>query len=117
MDNGNGCGTTDTLLVRVTDMNTPGHDPDIIVPTAFTPNGDGHNDLLTPIPVNLDHIALFRIFNRWGNVVFECFTAGKGWDGSFKGKPAPTETFTWIAEGVDHLGHSLRKQGVVTLIR
>ena len=112
-----GCGTTDTLLVKVTDMNVPGHEPDILVPNAFTPNGDGRNDLLTPIPVNLDHLVYFRIFNRWGNIVFESTAFGSGWDGIFRGMPAPTESFIWIAEGVDRNGKHLHRKGTVTLIR
>lgn len=112
-----GCGTTDTLLVKVTDMNTPGHEPDIIVPNAFTPNGDGRNDLLSPVPVNLDHLVYFRVFNRWGNLVYECNSSGKGWDGSYHNMPAPSESFTWIAEGVDKNGRTIRRKGLVTVIR
>lgn len=117
MRKNSGCGTTDTLLVKVTDMNTPGHEPDILVPNAFTPNGDGRNDLLSPVPVNLDHLVYFRVFNRWGNLVYECTTAGKGWDGTFKNMPVPTESFSWIAEGVDRNGQRVRRKGMVTLIR
>src|SRR5690606_6725732 len=68
-----GCITVDTQLVRVFKQD------DIHVPKAFTPNGDGKNDVLKPILVGVRELSYFRIYNRWGNLLFETRDANKGW--------------------------------------
>ena len=60
--------------------------PQVFVPTAFTPDGDGRNDIFRPIAVGITRIEYFRVFNRWGEQVFATTSNGKGWDGKIGGK-------------------------------
>jgi gliding motility-associated-like protein len=91
--------------------------PDIYVPTAFSPNGDGKNDLLKALPVGIRTFKQFAIFNRWGERIFHTVNSSIGWDGSIKGLRPETTTFVWIAEGVDEKGNVIFRRGVVTLVR
>jgi gliding motility-associated-like protein len=91
--------------------------PQIFVPTAFTPNGDGVNDVFRPIGVGIKSIEYFRVFNRWGQLVFSTTVNGQGWDGSIGGKPQSTNTFVWIVKGIDYLDKPFVRKGTVTLIR
>jgi gliding motility-associated-like protein len=92
-------------------------DPQIFVPTAFTPNGDGKNDVFRPIGVGIKNMEYFRVYNRWGQMVFSTTTNGQGWDGNIEGKPQATNTFVWIVKGIDYLDKPFFKKGSVTLIR
>ena len=56
----------------------------IYVPNAFTPNKDGLNDLLKPFMIGIRELKYFRIFNRWGQLVFETQDPNNGWDGRIK---------------------------------
>jgi gliding motility-associated-like protein len=109
----NGCTVTDTLLVKVAD------DTRIHVPKAFTPNGDGQNDRLFPILVGVDQLRFFRVYNRWGNLVYETRQSGMlgGWDGTYKGQPQAMDTFVWVAEGVDANGKTIKASGKSLLLR
>ncbi len=109
---GPGCFALDTVKIRVF-LTTP----NIFVPTAFTPNGDRLNDRLTPIPVGISDFEFFRIFNRWGQLVFSTQRIGEGWDGVFRGIPQGNETFSWQVRGRDYLGNTLFRKGTSTLIR
>jgi gliding motility-associated-like protein len=106
-----GCITTDTLLVQVLNKT------EVFVPKAFTPNRNGVNDLLRPITVNIPLINYFKIYNRWGQLVFETRTQGDGWNGLYKGAAQPTETYTWIFEGKDSDGNLIKANGKTILIR
>ena len=91
--------------------------PQIFVPTAFTPNRDGKNDLFRPIAVGISKIEYFRVFNRWGELVFSTTTNEMGWDGRIKGKDQATGTFVWVVKAVDYTGKEFFAKGTVTLIR
>jgi gliding motility-associated-like protein len=107
-----GCVGFDTLNVRV--FRTA---PDIFVPTAFTPNGDGLNDLLVPLPVGISEYEYFRVYNRYGQLVFSTTEVGKGWDGKISGKDQGSDTFAWYVRGRDYTGKVIFKKGISTLIR
>jgi gliding motility-associated-like protein len=107
-------GCSDSDYVKVTVFKTS---PDIFVPTAFSPNGDGRNDLFRPIPVGIKRLDFFRVFNRWGQLVFASDSPFKGWDGSFGGRPQGNDTFIWVAQGTDFTGKVIYKKGSVTLTR
>jgi gliding motility-associated-like protein len=107
-----GCFAFDTLNVRVFKT-----DPDIFVPTAFTPNGDGLNDLLLPIPAGISQYEYFRVYNRYGQLVFSTTEVGKGWDGKIAGKEQGSDSFAWYVKGRDYTGKTIFKKGVSTLIR
>jgi gliding motility-associated-like protein len=106
-----GCITTDTLLVRFF------KNDDVFVPSAFTPDGDGHNDYLKVIMVQASQLRSLRVFNRWGNLVFETNDPSKGWDGNWKGEKQRGETYLWYCEAIGHDGKIIKKSGNVTLIR
>jgi gliding motility-associated-like protein len=110
--NDNGCYAIDTVDIRVFKT-----DPDIFVPTAFTPNGDKLNDILTPIPVGISQFQFFRLYNRWGQLVFGTTEVGVGWDGSLKGREQASDTYVWHVRGVDFTGRAIDKKGTTSLIR
>lgn len=91
--------------------------PQIFVPAAFTPNGDGENDIFRPIGVGIKKIEYFRVYNRWGQLVFSTTVNGRGWDGKIDGKLQSTNTYVWIVKGVDYLDKTFLEKGTVTLIR
>jgi gliding motility-associated-like protein len=92
-------------------------DPRVFVPTAFTPNGDGKNDVFRPIAVGMTQIQFFRVFNRWGEKVFETTQNEDGWDGRIGGKLQASGTFVWVVKGIDFNGKEFFAKGTVTLIR
>jgi gliding motility-associated-like protein len=89
-------------------------------PNAFTPNGDGANDVFKPV---FDCPALtmhFLIYNRWGNVVFETNDPSGGWDGKTMGKDAPSDVYVWTLEYVvvfNGTQQKINEKGDVTLLR
>lgn len=94
----------------------------IYVPTGFSPNLDGRNDRLTVHGVNGTNILSFKIFDRWGELVFsnDGFAANDeaaGWDGTFKGQPFSTAVFAWIVEVQYEDGVTEVVNGHTTLIR
>lgn len=109
--NVSGCLTVDTQLVRVL------REPDIKVPTAFSPNGDGHNDLLEIFLVGIHKFKRFMVFNRWGQLMFQTTDPRQLWDGKFQGRIQPVETYVWLAEGEDVDGIGVFKRGQTILLR
>jgi gliding motility-associated-like protein len=110
----NEAGCVDSAYVTVKVFRT---NPQIFVPSAFTPNGDGKNDYVRPIPVGISHMDYFRIYNRWGQLVFSSTDTERGWDGKIGGKEQPSGTFVWIVRGSDFTGKVVFAKGTVTLIR
>jgi gliding motility-associated-like protein len=106
-----GCEATDDIKIKVFAQ------ADLLVPSAFTPNGDGLNDVLKVIPVGIKELKFFNVYNRWGELVFTTKDYNKGWDGKVFGKPQSTFTFVWAAEGIDYKGNIIMRKGIVTLIR
>jgi gliding motility-associated-like protein len=91
----------------------------IYVPSAFTPNGDGKNDILEPLGNPLGKVVrfVFRVYNRSGQVVFESRTPGKGWDGKYKGIQQPSATYVWVFQGTATDGKPVNYKGTTVLIR
>lgn len=106
-----GCESFDTISIKIY------KGPDIYVPTGFTPNGDGRNDVLKPIAVGISRFEFFVVFNRYGEQVFKSTNAGKGWDGRIKGQEQQTGSFVWMVSGIDFRGNKIFKKGTVLLIR
>jgi gliding motility-associated-like protein len=108
----NGCAAEDSVRIIVVEP------PAVIIPNAFTPNGDGLNDILRPVSLldGGDRVD-FRITNRWGETVFATNQAGAGWDGTFMGKPQEMGTYLYIFVGTDRKGEPFTLTGTVTLIR
>jgi len=108
---GHACITTDTLLMQV--LKNPGY----YLPSAFTPNGDGLNDIIKPYLVGMKELKSFSIFNRWGNLIFFSKKEGEGWDGKFKGIDQPTGAYVWILEFYNIDNVLVKEKGTITLIR
>jgi gliding motility-associated-like protein len=106
-----GCVVVDKVKVRV--FNNAG----VYVPTAFTPNGDGNNDVLRVISPGIQSLQYFRVFNRWGQMIFETAEKGKGWDGRFKGVQQPQDTYVWLLMAAEKNGRELSQKGFVVLVR
>lgn len=91
--------------------------PDIYVPTGFTPNYDGKNDKFTPIPVGIKSYNYFRVFNRWGQIIFSTNRQNEGWDGKLGSRDQPAGVYVWMIEGVTKDNRVITKKGTVLLIR
>lgn len=111
-----GCQGEDFISIRF------GNNTNFQVPTAFTPNGDGENDILTAFGARIALVKTFKVFNRWGELVYEGFDLpindrSVGWDGVKNGKVSPPGLYYWSAE-VEYLnGQTEIFMGNTTLIR
>lgn len=105
------CVTTDTMLVQV--LKKPG----FYLPTAFTPNGDGLNDIVKPYLVGMKGLKSFSIFNRWGDRLFYSTTYGEGWNGKYKGVMQNPGVYVWILEFFDSADKPVVEKGTITIIR
>jgi gliding motility-associated-like protein len=106
-----GCVITDTLLVRMFTQR------EIYLPTTFSPNGDGANDVLIPRLVGIADLIYFRVYDRWGQLMYQTTQENQGWDGIYKGVKQPMETYAWMAEGKDIDGNIIKRSGTVILLR
>lgn len=106
----NGCIAFDSVLIAVIPT------VQVVVPTGFTPNGDGQNDLFGPGYVKGVSIQSIRIFDRWGKEVFVGQSAADYWDGTVAGQPAPMGVYVWIITGTTADGVPFQRQGNVTLL-
>ncbi len=86
------------------------------LPTAFSPNGDGANEMLLLKGTNIKEMLL-RVYNRWGQIVFETQDRNIGWDGKYRGQDAPAEAYAYVLSGVFTNGQVFQKEGNITLLR
>ncbi|HEV7782584.1 MAG TPA: PKD domain-containing protein [Chitinophagaceae bacterium] len=107
-------GCADSAFVKVTVFKTK---PYIFVPTAFTPNNDGKNDIIAPICAGILRMNYFSIYNRWGQLVFTTTSDRAGWDGRINGKTQDTGVYVWMVSAIDYLGVPIFLKGTVALIR
>lgn len=105
-----GCYALDTINIKVFKTG-----PDIFVPNAFVPSG--RNRILRPIPVGIAKLEYFRVYNRWGQLVFETKNPIHGWDGRLAGNLQPNGTYAWVARGIDYTGAVVIRKGTAVLIR
>lgn len=110
----NSTGCSDSAFVNIKVYKTL---PSVFVPTAFTPNGDGRNDILKPIMAGMQRLETFSIYNRQGQLVYTTAIEGKGWDGRVAGVLQASSTFVWIIKAIDYNGLPYLNKGTVTLIR
>ncbi|HUC79370.1 MAG TPA: gliding motility-associated C-terminal domain-containing protein, partial [Flavisolibacter sp.] len=106
-----GCITVDTLQVKAAKR------ADIFVPTGFTPNSDGRNDVLRPVTMGIKELKYFKVFNRWGQLLFETRNQNQGWDGRIQGNQVATGVVVWVAEGIGADGRQYTRKGTTVLIR
>lgn len=114
----NGCKATDEVTLKIACDQS-----NLLLPAAFSPNGDGLNEYFYPITRGYKTITKMLVMNRSGNLVFERkqFQPNQpnlGWDGSFKGESNQgPQTFTWIIEAECEAGEKIYRQGTVVLLR
>ena len=86
------------------------------MPNAFTP-GNGVNSVFKINMLGQAQLNYFRVFNRWGNLVFETKDINEGWDGAYKGQPQPFGVFIYEVQAVTESGKIITKRGNITLLR
>jgi len=106
-----GCSGAGSIVIAVVGSSN------IVVPNAFTPNGDGHNDVLKVDAIGIRDFKYFSVFNRWGQEVFTTSNQGIGWDGMRGGQVQPPGVYVWAAMGLDFSGRTVLRKGTVILIR
>jgi gliding motility-associated-like protein len=106
-----GCTGYDSVFVKVYDGIT------YYIPNAFSPNGDGRNDIFKPLAVGIISTEYFRIFNRYGQIVFETTQWNKGWDGIYKGVKQAIGNYVWVIKGKGSNGKIIEMKGNVVLVR
>lgn len=112
-----GCRSTDTVTVFVLCDNSQ-----VFIPNTFSPNGDGQNEIFFPRGHGLKEIASLRIYNRWGELIFEkkhilLNDEANGWDGRYKGQELSPDVFVYIIEGICESGDPIHWKGDLTLLR
>lgn len=112
----NGCSNTASILVYVICKNA-----NLFIPNTFSPNGDGSNDVFYPRGTGLQRVKLLRIFDRWGEVVFENkdFPVNdplSGWDGTFKGRKPQPDVYIYQIEVFCDNGEIIKLAGNISLI-
>ncbi len=112
-----GCKAKDSVKILLYCDNSQ-----VFIPNAFTPNGDGENDVFYPRGMGLKAIKTFRIYNRWGELLFEragikLNDAQNAWDGSYKGGDPKPDVYVYIMEAVCYTGEDITIKGDVTIIR
>ncbi len=107
-----GCSKMDTVTVFV-EMDCSGG---VFLPNAFSPNGDGQNDVLY-VRGSCIQFMEFSVFNRWGELVFRTNDPAIGWDGNWRGTPCENAVFTYVIKGTLFDGTEIDKKGNVSLIK
>ena len=105
-----GCPQIDSFHVTVVEQ-------DVFVPSAFSPNGDGINDIFHVTARKLITLQEFKIMNRWGQQIFETRDISKGWDGNFKGKMQDPGVYYYMIKVASPTGKTQFLKGDITLIR
>jgi gliding motility-associated-like protein len=108
------CSVSDTVQVRVYEIIC--EDPYVFIPNAFTPNGDNNNDVLYVRGIWIEKM-IFRIFDRWGEMVFESEDVNKGWDGTFRGKKLDPDVYDFYLDVTCIGGLKSITKGNVTLMK
>lgn len=108
-----GCISNDSVLVRVFDDNLV----DIFVPKTFSPNGDGINDKLYPYLTGVKTFKYFKVFNRFGKLMYESRNPDEGWDGTVSGTQQPMAIYIWVAMGIGLDGNPVERKGEILLLR
>jgi gliding motility-associated-like protein len=112
-----GCKSTDVVIVHVLCDKSQ-----LFIPNSFSPNADGQNDVFYPRGEGLKTVSSLRVYNRWGEIVFEKTNidlndASAGWDGTYKGAQLSPDVFVYVIDGMCEGGEPISWKGDVTLIR
>jgi gliding motility-associated-like protein len=112
-----GCPASDSVTIYIFCDNSQ-----VFIPNSFTPNGDGQNDVFYPRGMGLKSIKTFRIYNRWGELLFEkeginLNDASVGWDGFYSGGSPRPDVYVYLLEATCYTGETIFIKGDVTIIR
>lgn len=112
-----GCPNSDTVVINVYCDKSQ-----IFLPNTFTPNGDGQNDVFYPRGRGISIVKSFRIYNRWGQLLFErnniqLNDAANAWDGYYNGDYARPDVYVYVIDAVCNAGDNVNLKGDVTIIR
>ncbi len=107
-----GCFGNDSIKIYIFETK-----PEIFVPTAFTPNGDGRNDVFRPTVAGMKQFFYLRIYNRWGQLLFNTGRPDTGWDGNYNGEKQASGTYVYTIEAIDYNNKPYFKKGTFVLIR
>ena len=115
--NSAGCVWADDVTIRVTCNNG-----NLFIPNSFSPNSDGTNDVFYPRGSGVSNIKALRVFNRWGELVFERLNfrandVGAGWDGTYKGKQLNPDVYVYACEVVCDNNEILVFKGDISLLK
>lgn len=108
------CTKTDTVLITIFQFICG--DPYLYIPNAFSPNGDGENEILYVRGALVEEMV-FRIYDRWGEMVFESFDRTDGWDGTFRGKALDPDVYDYYLDVTCVGGEEAIVKGNITLLR
>jgi gliding motility-associated-like protein len=113
----NGCSYRDSLRVETQNCRLD----DIYVPDAFSPNGDSQNDRLAVRHAGTFTNYVFRVYDRWGNLIFLSYQADVLWDGTYLNRPCAEGVYAWTADysvfNPAQEAHSIGRSGRVMLVR
>ena len=90
---------------------------DLWIPTAFTPNNDGVNDAIGIATRGVKELDVFRIYNRWGEKVYEANNVENSWDGTYNGVPQDAGVYMFYAVGITYFDEPFYEKGNITLLR
>lgn len=112
-----GCSDSDFVTIKVLC-----DEKQLFLPNTFTPNGDGQNDVFYPRGAGIEKVVSFKIFNRWGEVVFERSNFAPNdksyaWDGTFRGTALPPDTYVYFVQAYCEGDELLKVKGDITIIR
>jgi gliding motility-associated-like protein len=112
-----------TVTVKATDgcedtaqTNIVVRQTNVYIPSAFTPNNDGVNDVAEVFAINPKSFS-FKIYNRWGELVFESYDVSNKWNGTFKGEDCPQDNYSYILDVTMQNDKTYHKQGGILLLR
>lgn len=113
----NNCKDTITKSIHIEEIQRK-----FVFPNVFTPNGDGENDYFRPVIQDFKddlqyEFVTFKVFDRWGNIVYENQNPAEGWDGTYKGKKAPAGVYGYYFEVILNGCEKTTKKGNVLLMR
>jgi gliding motility-associated-like protein len=109
-----GCSLIQPVMVII---NAPDA-PEVTAPNAFSPNGDGINDFFKVSVKGVVGVRSLKVYNRWGQEVFEAKDIDKYWDGTQQGKALPIGTYYWVLEGIEtYTGKPLKTSGSITIVK
>ena len=105
-----GCIVYDIVYIKV-------NEPEVFVPTVFTPNGDNENDRFQVIDKHIQELLVLKVFNQWGNLLFETNEMNDGWDGTYEGIEQEMDTYIFYLEAILYTGKQVNISGAFLLMR